>query len=166
MFDVTNQYLKLAQLAKTTGLELKKRGFLLATAESCTGGGLSFYCTSVPSSSAWFERGFVTYSNAAKIEMLGVNPATIATFGAVSAETAQEMAIGALQHSHAQVSIAVTGIAGPAGGSEQKPTGTVWIAWARKDMPTQMEVEVFVGEREDIRHQVIEKALNKLKNIL
>src|SRR3990167_5136864 len=116
--------MNLEPLAKELGTTLKPRGLLLATAESCTGGGLSYWITSVPGSSDWYERGFVTYSNAAKIEMLGVRSATLEKFGAVSEEIAREMALGALAHSKANVSIAVTGIAGPDGGTPDKPVGT------------------------------------------
>src|SRR3990167_3251020 len=115
----------IAKLAIATGIALKKHHLTLATAESCTGGGLSYWLTSVPHSSQWFERGFITYSNAAKIELLQVNPATLETFGAVSEPTAREMAEGALKHSQAKLSIAITGTAGPDGGTALKPVGTV-----------------------------------------
>ena len=152
----------LGQLAKTAGEALKKQHLLLTTAESCTGGGLSFWITSVPDSSQWFDRGFVTYSNAAKIEQLGVNPVTLETFGAVSEPTVLEMAEGALANSEANISIAITGIAGPSGGTPDKPVGTVWIAWARLNFPTQTFIDVFTGNRTEIREKVIEKALTTL----
>lgn len=150
------------KLAKEVGDALKEGGLKLVTAESCTGGGLSYWVTSIAGSSDWFDRGFVTYSDAAKSELLGVNPQTIATFGAVSEQTVREMAEGALNHSHADISIAVTGIAGPTGGSAQKPVGTVWIAWARRDYSTLASVDIFPGNRQTIRFLAIEKALQGL----
>ena len=108
---------------------LSKRGWMLATAESCTGGMISAACTDLAGSSNWFERGFVSYSNDAKAELLGVDPVLIAAHGAVSEEVARAMAAGAVTRSCAQVSVAVTGVAGPTGGSRAKPVGTVWFAW-------------------------------------
>jgi nicotinamide-nucleotide amidase len=110
--------------------KLMQRGWMLVTAESCTGGMVAASCTDWAGSSQWFERGMVTYSNEAKHELLGVDSALIETHGAVSEEVAREMALGALRHSRAQVSVAITGIAGPTGGSKSKPVGTVWFAWA------------------------------------
>lgn len=156
----------LEQLAKAAGDALKKQHLLLTTAESCTGGGLSFWITSIPDSSQWFDRGFVTYSNAAKVEQLGVSPITLETFGAVSEPTVREMAEGALANSEADISIAITGIAGPSGGTPDKPVGTVWIAWARLNSPTQTYVDVFTGDRTEIREKVIEKALSSLLDSL
>lgn len=147
------------KLVEVIGLELRQRGLKLATAESCTGGGLGYWITHLSGSSDWYERGFITYSNAAKIEMLGVNPLTLETNGAVSEQAAREMAEGALQHSTADWSIAVTGIAGPTGGSSQKPVGTVWIAWARRNFTTEVEINIFSGDRENIRSSAIKKAL-------
>ena len=112
---------------------LRARRWMLATAESCTGGLIAGACTEMAGSSEWFERGFVTYSNAAKSELLGVPASLIARHGAVSEPIARAMAAGALAHSHAQVSVAVTGIAGPGGGSLEKPVGTVWLGWQVKD---------------------------------
>jgi nicotinamide-nucleotide amidase len=117
--------------------ELQARGFKIATAESCTGGLVASLLTELPGSSNWFERGFVTYSNLAKQEMLGINPKLIQSHGAVSKEVAAAMALGALTHSPANISLAVTGIAGPDGGSVEKPVGTVWFAWAMHDLPVQ-----------------------------
>jgi len=153
-------------LVLATAQVLKQNHLTLVTAESCTGGGLSYWLTSMPGSSDWFERGFVTYSNAAKVEMLGVNPKTIEEFGAVSAQTVREMAEGALHHSHADISIAITGVAGPAGGSPEKPVGTVWIAWAKKSTATQELVQLFPGDRQTIRLHAIAKALEKLLEIV
>ena len=141
---------------------LKKREWKLVTAESCTGGGLAFQLTNEAGSSTWFERGFVTYSNSSKEELLGVQPFTLNTYGAVSEHTAREMAEGALQHSQAQVAMAVTGIAGPDGGSVDKPVGTVWFAWSGIDMDTQACVIIFKGNRAEIREQAIQFAIGKL----
>ncbi len=153
-------------LVLETAQVLKQQGLTLATAESCTGGGLSYWLTSVPGSSDWFERGFVTYSDVAKVEMLSIRRTTLETFGAVSAETAREMAEGALKHSHADLSIAITGIAGPTGGTPDKPVGTVWIAWAKQDGATIEEMRIFSGDRQDIRLHAIAIALEKLIEIV
>ena len=152
----------LEKLATDVGAALKERNWLLAAAESCTGGGLCYWLTSTSGSSQWFERGFVTYSNEAKTEMLAVPAETINTFGAVSKETAQAMAAGTLRFSNANVSIAITGIAGPEGGTDEKPVGTVWIAWALPDLPVHAEHYIFQGSRTDIRRQSIENALVNL----
>ena len=119
-----------ARLVETLAAQLLARGWMLATAESCTGGLIAAACTDLAGSSTWFERGFVTYSNAAKAQMLGIDAARITQHGAVSETVARAMAQGALQHAHAQVALAVTGVAGPGGGSADKPVGTVWFAWA------------------------------------
>lgn len=149
-------------LAAEIGALLQQRGWMLATAESCTGGWIAQAVTAVAGSSAWFERGFVTYSNAAKQSMLGVSGETLAAHGAVSAETVREMARGALQASPAQVAVAVSGIAGPGGGSAAKPVGTVWIAWA---WPQRIEVECFhfSGDRRAVRAQAVAAALVGLR---
>lgn len=154
------------ELAKQLGDQLKIHHLKLATAESCTGGGLSYAITSIPGSSAWFDRGFVTYSNTSKEELLSVSPLTLATFGSVSAETAQEMAEGALNHSQAQISIALTGIAGPEGGTPTKPVGTVWIAAATFATPTQVIHHLFSGERASVREESIKSGLRILLNII
>lgn len=156
----------LEQIAEKTGLALKERGLKLVTAESCTGGGVSFWITSIPGSSAWFERGFVTYSDLSKTEMLGVKPVTLNKFGAVSEQAAREMAEGALRHSRADVSISITGIAGPSGGSVDKPVGSIWIAWAKREAKTVAKCYHFSGNRQKIRLQVIEEALDKVLDIL
>ena len=119
---------------------------------------LAAVLTSVPGSSIWFERGFVTYANAAKIEMLGVSPQTLAKFGAVSQQTVQEMALGSLANSHSQFATAITGIAGPDGGSVDKPVGTVWIGFAQQELVTSV-VEVFSGNRDEVRNQAARAAL-------
>jgi len=152
---------KIALLALALGKELTQREWKLTTAESCTGGGLSYCITSVPGSSGWFERGFVTYSNTAKEEMLGVKATTLAAYGSVSVQTVCDMAEGALRKSQAQVSIAITGIAGPDGGSLEKPVGTVWFAIASIHQATQSFVEVFTGDRQSIRKQAIFTALEQ-----
>lgn len=149
-------------LVLQTAEVLKTLKLTLATAESCTGGGLSYWLTSVPGSSDWFERGFVTYSNKAKIEMLGVRAETLDQYGAVSEETALEMAEGILRYSHADLGIAITGIAGPAGGSQEKPVGTVWLAFSGKHFNTGSQCHVFTGDRQAIRLASIAKALEQL----
>ena len=131
---------------------------MMATAESCTGGLIAGACTDLAGSSAWFERGFVTYSNAAKIELLGVDAALINTHGAVSEAVARAMASGALQRSHAQVSVAVTGVAGPTGGSADKPVGTVWFGWATP-AGVSAEHQRFDGDRAAVRQATVAHAL-------
>jgi nicotinamide-nucleotide amidase len=145
-------------------LMLKKQ-FMLATAESCTGGMVAAACTDVSGSSAWFERGFVTYSNAAKTDMLGVDAALIDRDGAVSESVARAMAAGALTHSRAQVSLAVTGVAGPTGGSDAKPVGTVWFAWATPQGVTST-VQHFPGDRAAVRQATVRHALHQLAVLL
>lgn len=143
----------LSNLAIKLGTALKARGFTLALAESCTGGMVAQAVTSVAGSSAWFDRGFVTYSNQAKIEMLGITTNTIETYGAVSEQTANEMALGALKNSHAHVSGSITGIAGPDGGSAEKPVGTVCFAWAESHKATSTITKHFQGNRQEVRQQ-------------
>lgn len=150
---------ELFELAKQLGRLLKDGGKTIATAESCTGGWIAQAITEVPGSSAWFDRGFVTYSNAAKVQMLGVNPQTLEQYGAVSAETATEMAAGALAHSEANVALAVTGIAGPDGGTQGKPVGTVFIAWTHKNGEAKVVKKQFTGNRRQIRAQTVKIAL-------
>ena len=139
---------------------LKKRYFL-AAAESCTGGLIAAACTDLAGSSQWFERGFVSYSNAAKTEMLGVDATLIAQFGAVSESVAAAMAQGAVKHSAAQVAVAVTGVAGPTGGSAEKPVGTVWIGWL-VDGKTTTEPCHFDGDRAMVRALTVQRALQGL----
>ena len=141
---------------------LRARGWKIATAESCTGGLIAAACTAVAGSSDWFERGFVTYSNEAKAELLGVPAVLIATFGAVSAEVARAMAEGALAHSHAQLAVAVTGIAGPGGGSATKPVGTVWVALAQAGGAASAELLRLAGDRATVREQTVRDALARL----
>ena len=146
-------------------LELLKHSHLLATAESCSGGMIAAACTDLAGSSQWFERGFVTYSNAAKVEMLGVPAALIEQEGAVSEAVARAMADGALAHSQAHVSLAVTGVAGPTGGSEAKPVGTVWFAWCVGG-ETHSEMQHFAGDRAAIRAATVRYALQRLPGFL
>ena len=146
--------------------DLKKRGLVLATAESCTGGWAAQAMTAIAGSSDWFERGFVTYSNDAKQEMLGVTPATLQSRGAVSEETAREMALGALQRSKADVALAVTGVAGPTGGSDAKPVGTVCFAWATKNGEVRAETRRFAGDRDSVRRQSVVRALEGVLEVL
>lgn len=152
---------ELFKLAQQLGQLLKSKQIKIATAESCTGGWIAQVITEVSGSSAWFDRGFVTYSNAAKMQMLGVNPATLDEFGAVSAQTATEMVNGALAHSEADCAIAVTGIAGPGGGSAEKPVGIVFIAWAYKNKNQDVKViqRKLTGNRQQIRRQTVKIAL-------
>ena len=145
---------------------LRARGWMLASAESCTGGLIAAACTSLAGSSDWFERGFVTYSNAAKTELLGVPAALIAQHGAVSAEVARAMAAGALRRSHAQLAVAVTGVAGPGGGTALKPVGTVWLAVALAGSPAQAELLQLGGDRADVRQQTVLRALEALLAVL
>lgn len=144
---------------------LLRQGWFLTTAESCTGGLIAARCTALAGSSHWFERGFVTYSNAAKSELLGVDAALIAQHGAVSEAVVRAMALGALARAHAQVAIAVTGVAGPAGGSLEKPVGTVWLAWA---LPTGVisELKHFDGDRAAVRHATVQHALTRLAELI
>lgn len=158
----------LRALVEDLARELIDRQWMCATAESCTGGGIAAALTGIPGSSAWFERGFVTYSNEAKREMLGVAAATIERYGAVSERTAREMAEGALRHSRAQAVMAVTGIAGPDGGLPGKPVGTVVFAWALTGAATTSRVQRFEGGRRAVREaaagQAIEGLLGRLRH--
>ena len=149
----------LEALATAVGAALLSTGQLLATAESCTGGWVAQSLTAIAGSSDWFERGFVTYSNAAKQEMLGVSPATLDQHGAVSEATAAAMAAGALLHSHAHWALAITGIAGPGGGSADKPVGSVCFGWAGPDGRLEVESCRFEGSREEVRAQSVAHAL-------
>jgi nicotinamide-nucleotide amidase len=156
-----DQAARCAQLADL----LRAQTCLLATAESCTGGLIAAACTDLAGSSDWFERGFVTYSNQAKTEMLGVAAPLVATHGAVSEPVVRAMAQGALQQSRAQVAVAVTGIAGPGGGSADKPVGTVWFAWALPGGLTS-QVQHFAGDRASVRAATVAHALGHLVTLL
>jgi nicotinamide-nucleotide amidase len=153
-------------LAAELGRLLRNLGFRIATAESCTGGLVAAAITAVPGSSAWFERGFVTYSNDAKVEMLGVSRETIAALGAVSEAAAREMAEGAVGRSRAECAIAVTGIAGPDGGTADKPVGTVCFAWATPAEPPVTTTKLFAGDRTDVRVAAMREALDGFVEIL
>lgn len=153
---------ELEALAERVGVLLLQRGELLAAAESCTGGWLAQSVTAIAGSSGWFERGFVTYSNAAKSDMLGVPALTIARHGAVSEPTARLMAQGALSHSPADWAVAITGIAGPTGGSPDKPVGTVCFAWASQDGGCEAQTVHFSGDRAGVREQSVAHALRGL----
>ena len=152
----------LEALAARVGNMLRTNGQTLATAESCTGGWVAQCLTAIAGSSDWFERGFVTYSNEAKQEMLGVAAETLALHGAVSEATAAAMAEGALAHSRADWALAITGIAGPGGGSPNKPVGLVCFAWAGRDGQLRVETRRFSGERNAVRAQAVAHALDGL----
>ncbi len=156
----------LLNLAEKLGELLLSRNERLALAESCTGGALAQAVTEIAGSSAWFERGFVTYSNAAKSELLGVPAITIERHGAVSEATARSMAEGALARSPADWTVAITGIAGPGGGSAEKPVGTVCFAWAGRDLGCQAQTRLFSGERSAVRRQAVAHALRGLIHLL
>ena len=157
---MTQQDLEL--LASQVGSLLLANGQRLATAESCTGGWVAQCLTAIAGSSNWFERGFVTYSNEAKQEMLGIDAQTLLTHGAVSETTAGAMASGALRHSRADWALSITGIAGPSGGSADKPVGMVCFGWAGPDSLTEVETRIFSGNREAVRSQSVAHALGGL----
>ena len=153
-------------LAAQIGGLLKAHGLKLATAESCTGGGVAQAITDVTGSSAWFERGFITYSNLAKQQMLGVSEATLTQHGAVSEAAVREMVAGALANSAAQVALAVSGIAGPEGGTPDKPVGTVWFAWGIKHGATHVQRHQIGGSRAEVRAQSVHIALQGVIDLL
>jgi nicotinamide-nucleotide amidase len=153
------------ELAQALGATLRAKGLKLATAESCTGGWVAMALTAIPGSSDWFERGYVAYSNAAKREDLGVAEQTLRRHGAVSEETAREMAAGALGRARAQVALAITGVAGPGGGTAEKPVGMVCFAWAHGSKMVS-ETRRFDGDRESVRRQCVRHALEKLRELL
>jgi nicotinamide-nucleotide amidase len=156
----------LTTLATLVGAKLRAKAMMLTTAESCTGGWVAQAVTAIGGSSEWFERGFVTYSDAAKQEMLGVSARSLAAHGAVSEQTAREMAAGALAHSRAQVAVAITGIAGPTGGSPEKPLGMVCFAWAIKGGVVSAVTQRFHGDRESVRRQSVIAALQGVLELL
>jgi len=152
----------LAHLAARVGGRLRASGRHVAVAESCTGGWIGKALTDVPGSSQWFEAGFISYGNGAKTAMLGVMPAELATHGAVSKPVVKAMALGALERTGADVAVAVSGIAGPDGGTPGKPVGTVWFAWAwrrRKSVHVQVRLKIFKGDREAVRRKTVANAL-------
>jgi nicotinamide-nucleotide amidase len=150
---------ELESLAARVGALLLSNGQRLATAESCTGGWAAQCLTAIAGSSVWFDRGFITYSNDAKLEMLGVSAEALTAHGAVSEATAAAMAIGALRHSHADWALAITGVAGPSGGSPGKPVGTVCFAWAGPEGLLAADTRFFQGSRTEVRSQSVEHAL-------
>lgn len=153
----------LEDMARRVGEPLLARAWMLSTAESCTGGMVAAAVTSIAGSSAWFERGFVTYSNQSKIEMLGIAPEVIGQHGAVSVETAAAMAQGALVSSRAQIALSITGIAGPGGAVDGKPVGTVCFGWAGAGFATETETCWFAGDRDAVRRQ---SALHAMQGVL
>lgn len=158
--DVTQD--ELERLAARLGEALEARGWMLAAAESCTGGWAAQAVTAIAGSSAWFDRGFVTYSNAAKQAMLGVRPETLQRHGAVSEATVREMVQGALARSQAQAAFAISGIAGPTGGGPDKPVGTVCFAWLTSERAVETATQHFSGDRRAIRAQAVKAALQGL----
>lgn len=150
------------ELSRELGEACARAGLKVATAESCTGGGVGEAITRTPGSSAWFDRGFVTYSNYSKVDLLGVKAETLGGFGAVSEPVAREMATGALHQSDADLAVAVTGVAGPEGGTAAKPVGLVWFAWASLEGGCESRFEVFGGDRASIRAQAVAEALRGL----
>ncbi|PWI34536.1 damage-inducible protein CinA [Vibrio albus] len=156
---------QLKRLSQATGELLLAEKQILVTAESCTGGGVACAVTDIAGSSEWFDRAFVTYSNDAKMEMLGVRPDTLEQFGAVSQQVVEQMAQGALAHSNGTISVAISGIAGPGGGSEDKPVGTVWFAWQKGEQKVQ-RVHLFSGDREAVRAQACVTALQGVNKLL
>jgi len=150
------------KLVTEMALELTAIGWKMATAESCTGGWIAKCCTDLAGSSAWFERGFVTYSDAAKKDALGVDARILQEAGAVSRAVALQMAEGARRRAGVDIAVAVTGIAGPGGGTLDKPVGTVWFAWSRKDHAPDAEVVCFRGDRDAVRRQTVAHALRGL----
>lgn len=153
----------LRRLAETLGTTLRASRDRLVTAESCTGGWIAKTVTDISGSSDWFDCGMVAYGYEAKQALLGVRPQTLETFGAVSRETVVEMVAGALVNSGASIGVAVTGIAGPGGGSEGKPVGTVWVGWKRRGGYARAEMFVFQGDREAVRRQTVAAALQGLQ---
>ncbi len=146
--------------------QLIRHGLLLAVAESCTGGWLAKVCTDISGSSNWFDRGFVTYSNSAKQQMLGVSGQTLQVEGAVSEAVVIEMVTGVLQQSDAHIAVSISGVAGPGGGTEEKPVGTVWFAWKRTSLPAVAGCFHFDGDRNEVRRQAVERALQGLLEIV
>ncbi|PNH78098.1 nicotinamide-nucleotide amidase [Vibrio diazotrophicus] len=154
------------QLSQQLGELLLKHKQVLVTAESCTGGGVANAITEIAGSSAWFDRAFVTYSNEAKQEMIGVEGQTLAEFGAVSEPVVIQMVQGALKNSNATIGVSISGIAGPTGGSEEKPVGTVCFAWADKSEWLKVETQHFTGDRSAVRTQAVIHALETIKEHL
>lgn len=154
------------ELSRRLGEACLRAKLTVVTAESCTGGGVGESITRTAGSSAWYDRGFVTYSNESKVDLLGVRQETIGSHGAVSEAVAREMAIGALHQSDAGLAVAVTGVAGPGGGTATKPVGLVWFAWASLDGEVRARFEVFGGDRAAIREQAVREALRGLVELV
>lgn len=157
MNDVNSE--SILTLASQLGELLEARDLKITTAESCTGGGISEAITAISGSSAWFEYGFVTYANSAKQALLGVTSKSLESYGAVSEQVVVEMAQGALEKSGADIAIAVSGIAGPGGGSEEKPVGTVWLAWAQKGKGVSASRFLFPGDRLQVRSRAVAEGM-------
>lgn len=153
-------------LVQRIGKQLQENKLFLVTAESCTGGQIAQILTSLSGCSKWFDRGYVTYSNKAKMEMLAIKPELIQQFGAVSQQTSEAMAMGALHTSQADVALSVTGIAGPDGGTPEKPVGLVWFAWVGKHFALKSDSQHFKGNREQIRTQASQHALEVLLELI
>ena len=156
----------ITEIARELGRACKRRKVEVVTAESCTGGGVAAAITRISGSAKWFERGFVTYGNGAKKELLGVSQRTLKEHGAVSEAVAREMALGALERSRADVGVSVTGIAGPTGAAPGKPVGTVWLCWAARGGPVQSRRFRFEGGRVEVRMQTVAMALRGLVDLL
>ncbi|MFT6985792.1 MAG: nicotinamide-nucleotide amidase [Psychromonas sp.] len=154
------------ELAQVLGEKLTQAGLVVATAESCTGGGVAYAITEISGSSQWFDRSFITYSNGAKTQMLGIDDALIQQFGAVSEEVVELMALAAVKNSDADISVAISGIAGPEGGTLEKPVGTVCISWYNAHSGSKTASYLFVGDRSDVRTQAIRLALFGLIEII
>lgn len=156
----------ITKLSGDLGLALHKKGYMLSLAESCTGGLAASAITDIAGSSSWFDRGFITYSNVSKQEMLNVSAETLKQYGAVSEQTALEMALGALKHSQADIAGSITGIAGPDGGSINKPVGTIYFAWAIKGGDSTSSTKLLTGNRQEIRHQAVINLMTSLISTL
>ena len=153
------------ELSDRVGEACRRAGLRGATAESCPGGGVAEAITRSAGSSAWFDRGFIAYANAAKVDLLGVRQETLGTHGAVSEAVAREMALGALHQSDADLAVAVTGVAGPGGGTATKPVGLVWFAWASLGGTVESRFEIFGGDRAAVRDQAVREALKGLLDL-
>tara|TARA_B100000401_G_C52538962_1_gene592845 strand:+ start:152 stop:649 length:498 start_codon:yes stop_codon:yes gene_type:complete len=157
---------ELESLSAELGVLLNRKNYFFTTAESCTGGWVGQSLTSVPGSSSWYGCGFITYSNIAKRKILDVSKDTLISHGAVSQEVVEEMVNGALKKSKANLGVAISGIAGPGGGTSERPVGTVCLAWKLNDLPASSVTEVFEGSREEVRFKSVSKALKEAINLL
>ena len=157
---------ELESLSAELGVLLNRKNYFFTTAESCTGGWVGQSLTSVPGSSSWYGCGFITYSNISKHKILDVSKDTLNTYGAVSQEVVEEMVDGALKKSKANLGVAISGIAGPGGGTPERPVGTVCLAWKLNDLTTSSVTEVFEGSREEVRFKSVSKALKEAINLL